>query len=192
MSVKSHDKLIFAVISIISLFIVVATTIFFYNKYSVSPMDKIIIKESKMKITSNAFADNNSIPKKYTCDGENISPALSIGNIPDNTKTMVLVMDDPDSPSGNFLHWMVWNINPNTNEITENTVPASGIVGFNDFGELKYGGPCPKSDEHHYHFKIYAINTNLNLSGNIKREDLEKAINGHILDKAILIGTYKR
>lgn len=144
---------------------------------------------SAMKLTSSAFENNSAIPSKYSCDGENINPPLQIGEIPENTKSLVLIVHDPDAPSGDWLHWIVFNISP-TNEIAENSKPGSEEV--NDFGDSKYDGPCPPSGTHHYVFDLYALDTTLNLQTGAKRSDIESAMQGHSLAKAELIGVYQR
>jgi len=146
----------------------------------------------KMKIISSAFENNQLIPKKYTCDGENINPPLKIDNTPENAKSLVLILDDPDASLGTFTHWLIWNIDPKTTQIEENSVPQGAIQGLNDFGKNSYGGPCPPSGIHHYYFKLYAIDTLLDFSSSSKKSDLEKAIEGHVLDFAELIGIYQR
>jgi len=148
--------------------------------------------ETIMKIESPAFENNQPIPSKYTCDGEDINPPLKISDVPENAKSLVLIVDDPDAPFGAFTHWIVWNIDPKTSFIEENSVPDGAIVGVNDFGKNSYGGPCPPSGTHHYHFKLYALDSTLNLDKNSKKKDLEKAMENHILEKAEIIGIYKR
>lgn len=145
-----------------------------------------------MKLESPAFAGNQSIPKKYTCDGKDINPPLKIEEVPTEAKSLVLIVDDPDAPFGTFTHWLVWNIDPKTTLIEENSVPEGAIQGLNDFGKNSYGGPCPPSGTHHYHFKLYAIDVLLDLPSSSKKSDLERAIKDHILDSAELIGTYQR
>ncbi len=145
-----------------------------------------------MKITSPAFANKQMIPPKYTCDGENINPLLQISNTPTETQSLVLIVDDPDAPSGDWVHWLVWNISPKIQSIAENEIPEKAIQGINDFNRQNYGGPCPPSGIHRYQFKIYALNTLLNIPPNSRKKDLEKTIENHILDKALLIGLYKR
>ena len=145
-----------------------------------------------MKIASSAFENKQMIPQKYTCDGENINPPLQITEVPSNTQSLVLIVDDPDAPSGDWVHWLVWNINPETKLITENESPQGAIQGTNDFGKQNYGGPCPPSGIHHYQFKIYALDTTLNLPSSSRKKDLEKAMANHILDKDMLIGLYQR
>jgi len=148
--------------------------------------------EINMKIESPAFENNQPIPSKYTCDGEDVNPPLKISDVPEDAKSLVLIVDDPDAPLGTFTHWIVWNIDPKTSFIEENSIPDGAIVGVNDFGKNSYGGPCPPSGTHHYHFKLYALDTTLNLDKNSKKKDLEKAIENHILEKAEIIGIYKR
>ena len=145
-----------------------------------------------MKIISSTFENNQMIPKKYTCDGENINPPLQIIDIPEGTKSSILIVDDPDAPSGDWVHWLVWNINPETKLIAENESPKGAIRGINDSGRQNYDGPCPPSGIHHYQFKIYALDTILNLPSNSRKKDLEKTIEGHLLDKDVLIGLYQR
>ena len=144
----------------------------------------------QMKLTSNAFENNQFIPAKYTCDGEDIVPPFSISGIPNGTKSLALIVDDPDSPSGDWVHWLVWNINPEAGEIAEGTVPDGTTEGMNDFGKVGWGGPCPHSGTHHYQFKLYALDTILNLGSSAIKRDVESAIEGHILDQAVLVGLY--
>ena len=129
------------------------------------------------------------IPKKYTCDGANINPALSIENLPEGVKSLALIMDDPDAPNGTFDHWIMWNMPPKTT-IAENS--ARGLQGQNGRKENKYTGPCPPSGTHHYYFKIYALDTELELKAGADKASLEEAMKGHILSSAELIGLYKR
>ena len=144
-----------------------------------------------MKLTSSAFTHNGAIPSEFTCDGADLSPPLSISDMPKNAKSLALIMDDPDAPVGTFVHWVVWNIPPATKEIKKGTEP-NGVQGRTDFGRLGYGGPCPPSGTHRYFFKLYALDIELNLpKGSIKKE-LEKAMQGHIIENTELMGTYKR
>ncbi len=145
---------------------------------------------SKMKIISPVFLHNQLIPKKFTCQGENINPALSIEGIPEGTKSLALIVDDPDAPGGTWVHWVVFDIPPTTTQIAEKSIP--GKQGWNDFGKRNYGGPCPPGGTHRYFHKIYALDTVLNLKEGIKKKELEKAMQGHILDQAELVGLYKK
>ncbi|MFC1624516.1 YbhB/YbcL family Raf kinase inhibitor-like protein [Candidatus Omnitrophota bacterium] len=142
-----------------------------------------------MKITSSEFENNGTIPKKFTCQGEDINPMLIIENIPSGAKSLALIVDDPDAPMGMWVHWVVYNI-PIASSIEEDTIP--GKQGLNDFGRKDYGGPCPPSGTHRYFFKIYALGAELDLKEGIRKSDLEKAMEGHILAKDELIGLYKK
>ena len=132
------------------------------------------------------------IPSKYTCEGEDINPSLKIVGVPKNAKTLVLIMDDPDAPMGTWVHWLVWNMSPQTTEILENSVPTSSVEGTTSWRRTGYGGPCPPSGTHRYFFKLYALDIALNLSPQTDKAGLEKAMAGHILDKTELIGLYKK
>ena len=144
-----------------------------------------------MKISSSAFEDNKAIPSEYTCDGADISPPLSFSEIPNNTKSLALIMDDPDASAGAWVHWLVWNIPANKTGFSEGenvTFPQ----GENDFGNFDYGGPCPPSGVHHYYFKLYALDITLDLNTGSTKEQLESAMSGHIIEEAQLIGTCER
>lgn len=141
-------------------------------------------------ITSTAFENEKIIPGKYTCDGKNINPPLDIANIPEEAKSLVLVVDDPDAPIGTWVHWIVWNIPVTKTQLGENDI--AGIEGLNDFQQNHYGGPCPPSGTHRYFFKVYALDALLDLPVNTKKRELEKAMNTHIIAFGKLIGLYSR
>ncbi|MCM8827649.1 MAG: YbhB/YbcL family Raf kinase inhibitor-like protein [Candidatus Omnitrophica bacterium] len=143
-----------------------------------------------MQIRSPDFEHNGFIPKKFTCQGEDVNPTLIIEGIPQDTKSLALIVDDPDAPMGTWVHWVVFDIEPTFNKIEENSVP--GKQGINDFGKKDYGGPCPPFGTHRYFFKVYALDRKLNLKEGITKKELEKAMQGHILDEAELIGLYKK
>ncbi len=145
-----------------------------------------------MEITSPAFKNNDFIPSKYTCDGEDVNPAFSIEDVPKEAKSLALIIDDPDAPAGTWNHWTIWNIQPSITKIKEDSVPEGAIQGTNDFSKQSYGGPCPPSGIHNYHFKLYALDRKLKLNSSSKKEEVEKAIEGHILKQAKLIGKYKK
>lgn len=145
-----------------------------------------------LSISSPAFQHNGNIPAKYTCDGSDINPALMIENAPEKARSLVLIVDDPDAPMGTWVHWVVWNIDPKIKEIRENSIPGGASQGLNDFRKLDYGGPCPPSGTHRYFFKLYALDTLLNLPAKAKKADVEKAMKGHVLVEAQIIGLYKR
>ncbi len=149
-----------------------------------------------MKLISPAFSHNETIPAQYTCDGANISPALAWSNAPEGTASFALIVDDPDAPAKVWTHWIVFNIPPTVDHITENQGSTRADVpfmqGLTDFNAKKWGGPCPPSGSHHYHFTLYALNTMLDLSPGATKEKLLKTMHGHILEQTTLIGTYQR
>jgi Raf kinase inhibitor-like YbhB/YbcL family protein len=145
-----------------------------------------------LKLSSPAFKHNDSIPSKYTCDGADVNPPLAIENAPLSAKSLVLIVDDPDAPAGNWVHWVVWNIDPTTDAIRENTVPSGALQGINDFRKHDYGGPCPPSGTHRYFFKLYALDVMLNLGPKANKTELERAMKGHIVAQGVLIGLYGR
>jgi len=145
-----------------------------------------------MNITSTAFKQNDPIPSKYTCDGQDFTPPLSFLEVPDGAQSLALSVVDPDSPSGHFTHWVAWNIPANTKEIIEGSLPAGIIQGKNDFGKEGYGGPCPGSGRHHYVFNLYALDEKINLEEGLSRDQLESAVADHILARAQLVGLYQR
>jgi len=144
-----------------------------------------------MKIESPAFDHHKPIPKKYTCDGDDISPPLVFSDIPKNCQSIVLIMDDPDAPGGIFDHWIAWNIPPNRYVLNEGAEILN--QGTNDFQQVLYRGPCPpKGNSHRYFFKMYALDTELYLPEGSTKVRIEGAIEGHVLSRAELIGTYQR
>ena len=148
-----------------------------------------------MELKSSNFNHNESIPAKFTCDEENINPALLISGVPTEAKSLALIMDDPDATGGKtFDHWLIWNISTETTEIKEGVMPKDAVQGKNNFGKSEYGGPCPPSGNspHRYMFKFYALDMILNLPTSSSKVELEKAMDGHILDQTVLIGMYNR
>ncbi len=144
-----------------------------------------------MELTSSAFEDGGLIPSLYTCDGQDISPPLTVSEVPGGTAALALVMDDPDAPGGTFDHWLVWNIPPSTTEIAKGTEPE-GVQGESDFGKLGYGGPCPPSGTHTYRFRLYALDQELDLAEGAGKAQLQGAMEGHVLEEALLEGSYSR
>jgi Raf kinase inhibitor-like YbhB/YbcL family protein len=142
-----------------------------------------------LSITSSAFKNSELIPKKYTGDGEDINPPINIKGIPDGTKSLVLIVDDPDAPMGTWIHWVMWNIQTR-NRIDEDSAP--GAQGRNSWDKNSYGGPDPPSGTHRYFFKVYALDTTLNLEKTATKNDVEKAMKEHILAKGELVGLYHR
>jgi Raf kinase inhibitor-like YbhB/YbcL family protein len=145
-----------------------------------------------MEIKSDVFKNGEKIPPKYTCDGENVSPPLSFGDIPPETVSLVLIMDDPDAQGGIFDHWIAWNIPAETGEIPENGIPTEAVFGRNGFGTENYGGPCPPSGVHRYFFRLYALDTALGLEAGSNKDELKNAMEGHVLADAELFGVYGR
>jgi len=145
-----------------------------------------------MKLTSPTFNHNKLIPAKYTCDGNDVNPPLLISEVPPHTQSLVLIVDDPDAPAGDWVHWTIWNIDPKTTEIAENSVPAGAIEGLTDFGRSGWDGPCPPSGTHRYFFKLYALDIELKLPADTNKTKLLQTMNGHILTQAELIGLYHR
>lgn len=153
-----------------------------------------------MEISSRAFEDGAPIPAKYTCDGEDVSPPLEISEVPADAETLALMVDDPDAPGGVFDHWIIWGIPADVDEIPED-VPSSeevdslggALQGRNGFGEVGYRGPCPPGGpDHNYRFKLYALDTSVDLSPGVRKEDLEMKMEGHIAAESQIIGTYGR
>jgi Raf kinase inhibitor-like YbhB/YbcL family protein len=150
-----------------------------------------------MEIKSPVFEAGGMIPKQYTCDGQDISPPLAWTTVPDGTESLTLICDDPDAPMGTWVHWVIFNLPANLGELPERIPPQKTLQngakqGINDFRKIGYGGPCPPSGEHRYYFKLYALDTKLNLDAGIKKADLLKAMEGHILAESKLMGKYKR
>lgn len=145
-----------------------------------------------MRISSPAFANGEFIPPKYTCDGKDVNPELHFDAVPAAAKSLVLLVDDPDSPSGNWLHWSLWNIPASVRVIREDTIPQGASEGETDFSEVGWGGPCPGSGEHEYRFIVYALDTTLNLPHASVRIAIEQAMAGHVISTATLTGRYQR
>jgi Raf kinase inhibitor-like YbhB/YbcL family protein len=145
-----------------------------------------------MKITSSAFQEGAEIPAKYSRQGGNANPPLRIEGAPENAKSLVLIVDDPDAPVGLFTHWLLWNIDPKTTEIAEKSTPKGAVQGNNDFPTLGYAGPQPPSGTHRYYFKIYALDQKLNLRAGVKRKELDKEMTGHVIAQGQLMGRYTR
>ena len=140
-----------------------------------------------MKLISSAFENQQPISTKYTCQGENVNPPLQFIDIPQNAKSLVLIVDDPDAPAGTWIHWLIFNIPATVSAIAENSKPQ-GMEGITSFEKNEYGGPCPPSGTHRYFFRLYALDTLLNLPQAVDRKAVEEAMQGHILDQAELVG----
>jgi Raf kinase inhibitor-like YbhB/YbcL family protein len=146
---------------------------------------------ARITITSSAFQEGGNIPSKFTCDGSDTSPPLQLNGVPSEAKSLVLIADDPDAPSGLFTHWLVWNIPPQTNSIAEGSAPK-GVRGSNDFGKSGYKGPCPPPGTHRYSFKVFALDRELNLRAGAKRSQVDAAMKGHVIAQGELVGRYAR
>jgi len=146
-----------------------------------------------MKIKSNAFENGGEIPRKYGYKNGNTSPPLEISDVPPNTKSLALIMDDPDAMGAVgkiWVHWVVWNIDPSVNQIQENEVPSGSIQGKTDFGETAYGGPAPPDKEHTYIFKLYALDESLSIQNGATKAEVEEAMKNHVIGETKLEGRY--
>ncbi len=145
-----------------------------------------------MTIISPSFQEKDFIPKKFTCQGENVNPELRFGAVPEQAKSLALVMDDPDAPMGTFTHWLLWNINPKVYSISEHSVPDGAVEGKNGTSKIGHIGPCPPSGTHRYFFKLYALDAMLELSPDASKTARESAIQKHLIASAELVGLYKK
>jgi Raf kinase inhibitor-like YbhB/YbcL family protein len=154
-------------------------------------------QDMTIKVMSTAFSEGGIIPKQYTCDGKDVSPPLTWSGVPDGAKSIALICDDPDAPGGTWVHWVLFNLPPKTEGLAEGvasskTIENGGKHGTNDFRKFGYGGPCPPGGTHRYYFKVYALDTLLDLDPGVTKADLLKAMKGHILAEGQLMGRYKR
>ena len=145
--------------------------------------------DNQFRLLSTVFSHNGHIPPTYTCEGKNINPPLKVENIPGGTKTLALIVEDPDAPRGTFDHWVMWNISPNE-AIAEDSNP--GISGTNSFGKTGYGGPCPPSGQHRYFFRVFALDDELDLLAGSTKEELLDAMKEHVIATAELMGVYQK
>ena len=146
-----------------------------------------------LELKSTSFSNGEEIPKKHGYKFDNVNPALSIGGVPSDAKSLALIMDDPDAMGAVgkvWVHWLIWNIEPSTTTITEGSKPSGSVEGKTDFGEIGYGGPAPPDKRHTYIFKLYALKTKLNLASGSNKSDLEKAMNSQIIEQTTLKGTF--
>lgn len=172
-------------------------TLIFFSPFIINSQTKSGSKKMAIKLESQAFNYGDFIPSKYTCDGANISPPLKWSGIPEGTKSIALICDDPDAPIGDWVHWVLYNIPPETKELKENfpsekILKDGSIHGLNDWKKYGYGGPCPPSGIHRYYFKIFALDIKLDLSPGATKKQLLDAMRGHILAQGELMGKYER
>jgi Raf kinase inhibitor-like YbhB/YbcL family protein len=151
----------------------------------------------EIKINSPAFEDGGMIPSKFTCDGQDMSPALGWEAVPENAKTLAIICDDPDAPMGTWVHWVIFNIPADLGGLEEDVpadevLPSGALQGKNDFRRIGYGGPCPPGGTHRYFFKIYALDAELDLSPGATKSQVLEAMEGHILAQGKLMGRYSR
>jgi len=145
-----------------------------------------------MEISSPAFEDGGPIPAKYTCDGAGVNPPLEFSGIPDSTASLALVVDDPDAPAGTFIHWTVWNIDPSTRRIDEDSVPRGALQGANTAGTSQYYRPCPPSGAHRYFFRLYALDGPLPLGEGADARAVMDAVEMHMIEVDEFHGLYRR
>lgn len=145
-----------------------------------------------MKIESKIFVNNGSIPIEYTCDGKSTRIPLLISGVSKDSKSLALIVDDPDAPDGVFVHWIIWNIDPNISIIENNKIPNGAQEGNTSLGKPDWVAPCPPSGIHHYYFRLYALDNLLSIEKFSTKADLVRAMDGHIIDEATLIGLYGR
>jgi Raf kinase inhibitor-like YbhB/YbcL family protein len=145
-----------------------------------------------LHVSSNAFSEGQPIPEKYTCDGQNVSPPLKWSGVPQNTKSVAIIADDPDAPSGTFTHWVLYDLPAKTTELTEGS-SGGGKAGVNGFRETGYGGPCPPGNSaHRYFFHVYALDIESLCNPSLSKQDVTAAMKGHILVEGQVMGTYRR
>lgn len=148
--------------------------------------------EAQLEVTSSAFAQGEAIPQKYTCDGEDVSPPLAWTGAPESVASYALIMDDPDAPAGTWVHWVLFDISPQTTKLAEDVPATVGVQGNSSWDRTGYGGPCPPSGEHRYFFKLYALDTTLGLEAGATKEEVLQAMSDHVVAQGELMGTYSR
>lgn len=174
---------------------IIAAAAFFINPSNPKqeqPLMKNDVDATKLQLSSPAFENSRPIPERYSCQGQNISPPLSIKGVPAAAESLAIIMHDPDAPAGDWLHWTIWNIAPQTTQLREGSLPGGTTEGITDFGTIGYGGPCPPSGTHRYFFELYALDSKLDLPDGSRRGELEEAIQKHLLTKAELVGLFTR
>lgn len=147
-------------------------------------------REGEMQVVSPVFKEGGDIPPQYTCKGQNLSPPLNFVSVPDDAKSLALIMHDPDAQSGDFVHWLMWDIPAGTGTMQANSVPVGAVQGVNSSNQNKYTGPCPPSGTHRYMFELYALDNSLGLPADTGRDSLLKAMEGHVVEKFTLTGKF--
>ncbi|MCX6792006.1 MAG: YbhB/YbcL family Raf kinase inhibitor-like protein [Candidatus Gottesmanbacteria bacterium] len=171
---------------------IVILGVYYIFRPTITPVPTPTAKETSMKLTSPAFENYKKIPALYTCDGKKMHPPVAISGVPSATKSLALIVDDPDAPGGTFTHWVIWNINPSTEEIAEGSVPEKSQEGTTSAGSIGFTPPCPPSSTHRYFFTLYALDAKLGLDGKATKMDVENAIAGHVMVQSLLVGVYSR
>jgi hypothetical protein len=164
----------------------------FIPKHSTGVSPSPTVTQVSMKLTSPAFDNYQKIPSLYTCDGNKMHPPLTIAGVPSGVKSLVLIVDDPDAPTGIFTHWVIWNIRPDTTGIEEGKVPTESQEGTNSAGSIGYTPPCPPSGQHRYFFTLYALDAKLGLDGKATKTDVERDMSGHVMAQSLFVGVYSR
>ncbi len=175
------------ILKILLLLVVIAFIYFRFNNQTVITS----YPDITMQLKSSAFENNAKLPERYTCDGAKVNPPLTFEGIPSEAKSLTLIFDDPDAPSGDFVHWLLWNIKPETYNIGEHSVPPGAIQGLNGYSRYAYGEPCPPGGSHHYTFTLYALDAMLSIPNSSTKADLLVAMEHHILARAKLVGIYR-
>ncbi len=184
--------------SLVALVAVAAAGYFLQQRpHPATPENRVIVSGTMgdLILKSSVFKQNEPVPAKHTCDGANVNPFLELRNAPEGTQSFALIIDDPDATGGvTWDHWVLWNIGPKTQYISEDNVPAGAAQGKNSWGKTVYGGPCPPrgSKPHRYQFKLYALDVMLDLPEGATKQELERAMGGHILGQTVLVGRYGR
>lgn len=177
---------------ILALLLLLVATYLIYSQNLVEKLYEWVTLKHMVSLSSPAFSDMSPIPAVYTCDGRAINPPLSISDVEGTAQSLVLTVEDPDAPGKTFDHWVVFNIPPNTLSIAENSVPAGSTQGASSTGTSEYVAPCPPTGSHRYVFTLYVLDNVLSLPEGATKQDVLKALAGHVMDKAQLTGIYTK
>jgi Raf kinase inhibitor-like YbhB/YbcL family protein len=160
--------------------------------HSASQSSMPVASQNTMKLESEAFGNDGNIPEQYSCYGKAEAIPLIVSGVPDGTKSLAIVADDPDAPNGDFVHWVIWNINPETAAFATDNPPGGSVEGITSLGKSGFVAPCPPSGTHHYRFKLYALDNELAIPASSDRSALMSAIEGHVLSSTMLTGLYEK